>query len=88
MEFVLSLDPFDLLEWLIAHHETLLHEVEATRFMIPTHMECFSDMAEMVSRISKELPERYKASRRRPRRDRIRHRQASDRLAAHELRGL
>ena len=59
---VATLNPNGLLEGLAALHETLVHEVENTRLTIPTRLSCFSSHAKMVTRIGKELPDRYKAS--------------------------
>ncbi|WP_169981125.1 hypothetical protein [Tautonia rosea] len=61
-DLVSSLDPTGLLEWLVSFHETLVYEVESTRMTIPTRLACFSDVVEMSSMLSKELPERFKAS--------------------------
>jgi hypothetical protein len=60
--YVATLDPRGLLEWLVAHHEALLKSIETTRLTIPTRLQCFSSMPEMISRIGEELPARYKAS--------------------------
>jgi hypothetical protein len=55
---VSSLSPSNLLEWLIRHHESVLHEVASHKLTLPTRLSCFSSEAEMVERLIEELPER------------------------------
>lgn len=61
-KLVASLNPDGLLEYLIAYHEAIVHEVAEHRLTIPTRLACFSSESEMVEKLSEELPERYKAA--------------------------
>lgn len=61
-KIVASLNPKGLLEYLIAYHEAIVHEVAENRLTIPTRLACFSSELEMVETLSSELPERYKAA--------------------------
>ncbi len=61
-KLVASLNPEQLLEYLIAYHEAIVREVAFHRMTIPTRLACFSSEPEMIETLSKELPERNKAA--------------------------
>jgi hypothetical protein len=61
-KLVASLNPEQLLEYLIAYHEAIVRETAFHRMTIPTRLACFSSEPEMIETLSKELPERHKAA--------------------------
>lgn len=61
-KLVASLNPEQLLEYLIAYHEAIVRETAFHRITIPTRLACFSSEPEMIETLSKELPERHKAA--------------------------
>jgi hypothetical protein len=56
-----SLKPEGLLEWLIAHHESIVREVASHQLTIPTRLACFTTEVGIVEKLRKEAPERTMA---------------------------
>lgn len=49
-----SLNPEGLLEWLIAHHESIVREVASHQLTIPTRLACFTTEAGIVEKLRKK----------------------------------
>jgi len=62
VDLVASLNPENLLEFLIAYQEAITRESSFRELTIPTQIACFSSETEMVHRLSEELPERANAA--------------------------
>lgn len=58
---VSSLNSEGLLEWLIAHHESIVREVASHQLTIPTRLACFTTEVGIIEKLRKEEPERTMA---------------------------
>jgi hypothetical protein len=56
-EEIATLAPTGLLEWLVGHHEQIVHRRSTERFETPTRLACFSDIETMAEKLRKEIPE-------------------------------
>ncbi|MDX6710875.1 MAG: hypothetical protein QOH96_1891 [Blastocatellia bacterium] len=55
---IASLNPHKLLEWLVAQNESVVRESVSFGLTLPAHLACFSSDAEMIQRLTDELPQR------------------------------
>ncbi len=53
-----SLNPHKLIEWLIAQNEAVVRESASFGLTLPAQLACFSSDAEMIQRLTDELPQR------------------------------
>jgi hypothetical protein len=61
-KLVASLRPDGLLEWLVAHHETVTREVALHRLAIPTRRACFGSEPNVVEELIREMSDLNKAA--------------------------
>ncbi|MGB3513192.1 MAG: hypothetical protein WBA93_29060 [Microcoleaceae cyanobacterium] len=61
-KLVASLNPENLLEYLISYHEAIVRQVNEHRLTTPTRLACFSSIPERYENIQKEMLENNKAA--------------------------
>ncbi|MDP9381426.1 MAG: hypothetical protein M3Q29_15025 [Chloroflexota bacterium] len=59
---IATLDPDDLLEWLVAFYERVVYEKATREMSIPTRIACFATEPQMVKKLREEMPDLNKAA--------------------------